>query len=230
MKKNKVLAFLLLLILGGCGGAPTQPADDPVRVPDSAAVAALPDPAEGSTRADLPADEPTGSASNAQVDSVSGRAEKKFEIEGGSAIVYVGKDGAGGYENEGESLYRYEPRSGSRKKLMAEYYAVENVQEHRLPDGSTALLVTMVDGGLGANHIAVVHPQKGEVFRETLCKIGDVAGNTLTLQFYTAWAWGVLNEGNKASIAKVKPFKIKTYSLKELLKRPAIVNKNSNEG
>src|SRR3712207_4012912 len=38
-------------------------------------------------------------------------------IEGGHALVWSGDDGAGGFENEGQSLWHYDANSGQRRKL-----------------------------------------------------------------------------------------------------------------
>ena len=228
--KNSTRSIFVLLILAGCRAETQQQTDHTQnRTEHNAPETAIRDTAGSITHPDGPADDHNDSAQQGK-DPISEAASKKYSIEGGRAIVYVAPDGAGGYENEGQALYRYEPGTGIRKKLLAEYYAIVDVREHSLPDGSAALLVTMADGGLGASHIAVVHPQKGQVFRDQMCKIGAVSGDKLTLHYYTAWAWGVLNEGKPASVAKVKPFKTKVFSISELLRSPVIVNKNSNEG
>jgi hypothetical protein len=85
--------------------------------------------------------------------------------EGGTAVVYSSTDGAGGFENEGQSLYRFDLANRERKKLMAEAYMIDRVEEARSARGRLALLVQMSDGGLGAPHVAIVNPTRGQVYR-----------------------------------------------------------------
>src|SRR5215213_4329434 len=40
-------------------------------------------------------------------------------IQGGRRVVYSGRDGAGGFENEGQSLRIYDARTGQPRKIMA---------------------------------------------------------------------------------------------------------------
>jgi hypothetical protein len=69
-------------------------------------------------------------------------------INGGKAIVFSGADGAGGFENEGQSLRIYDVATGKTKKILSEYVAVDAVMETIISTGETALLVRMSDGGL----------------------------------------------------------------------------------
>jgi hypothetical protein len=59
---------------------------------------------------------------------VADRVLKFWVFDGGKALAYSGSDGAGGYEGEGESLRVYQPGAGPRK-VLAEYYAIDDVQE-----------------------------------------------------------------------------------------------------
>ncbi|MFN2514465.1 MAG: hypothetical protein ABR568_24015, partial [Pyrinomonadaceae bacterium] len=99
-------------------------------------------------------------------------------IRRGQSVVYSGRDGAGGYENEGQSLHIYEPRTGQLRKIMSEYYAIEKVTEVTTSSNKTALLVEMSDGGLGASYVAVVDPDRGEVFFRRWAKIISRQGPT----------------------------------------------------
>src|SRR5450432_797074 len=85
-------------------------------------------------------------------------------IEGGRQVLYSGRDGAGGYENEGESLHLYDASTGKQRKILSAYFVITRVEELMTSSGKTALLVMMTDGGLGASHLAVVNPKRGEVF------------------------------------------------------------------
>jgi|SRR5579884_2234491 len=149
-------------------------------------------------------------------------AEKAWVVGDGQAIVYSGKDGAGGYEHEGQSLYRYDVKSGDRAKLMAEYFVVQNVKEARTSDGKPALLVDMVDGGMGASHVAVVDPARGEVFCEDGARLTSVQGDTMTLAYYGDDDWDALNDNQE-----VKPQKTETYDLRQVLTR-AVMKNNPN--
>jgi len=73
-------------------------------------------------------------------------------IDGGSQVVYSARDGAGGFENEGESLRVYDVNSGRTRKILAEYESIEAVLEAKLTTGETLLLVRLVDGGVGASY------------------------------------------------------------------------------
>src|SRR5229473_600246 len=55
---------------------------------------------------------------------IADRALGAWIIDGGRRIVYSGTDGAGGYENEGQSLRVYDIRTGRRKKILAEYFVI----------------------------------------------------------------------------------------------------------
>ena len=146
-------------------------------------------------------------------------AEKAWVIADGQAIVYSGKDGAGGYEQEGQSLYRYDVKSGDRTKIMAEYFVVQNVREARTTDGKPALLVDMVDGGMGASHLAVVDPARGEVFCEDGARLGGIQGDTITLNYYGDDDWDMLNDNQE-----VKPQKTEQYDLRQVLTRAVMKN------
>jgi hypothetical protein len=106
---------------------------------------------------------------------------KAWIIEAGRAVVYAGSDGAGGFENEGQSLWRYDAQSGQRRKLMSEYFMIDNVREARSRSGQLALVVSMSDGGLGAPHVAVVHPQRGEVWRRTVTRLSGTRNGRIAV-------------------------------------------------
>lgn len=102
-------------------------------------------------------------------------------IAGGKALVWAGADGAGGFENEGQSLWRYDAATGQRRKLMAEQFMIERVREARARSGRTALVVSMRDGGLGAPHLAVVDPQRGEVWRHRFARLSAIRNGRLAI-------------------------------------------------
>ncbi|MBC7840898.1 MAG: hypothetical protein H7099_01210 [Gemmatimonadaceae bacterium] len=83
---------------------------------------------------------------------------------GGSLVAVSGLDGAGGYENEGQSLTVIDVADGFRRRVVADYFAIVRVE---LLDaaGHRGLLVHMRDGGRGSLHVTVVDPKRGQVFR-----------------------------------------------------------------
>lgn len=83
-----------------------------------------------------------------------------WPIRRGCQIAYSGRDGAGGLENEGQSLWIYEVATGRRRKVTAAYFPIDQVIELDLLSVRTALLVQMHDSDLGASHVAVVDPDE----------------------------------------------------------------------
>ena len=92
-------------------------------------------------------------------------AMKAWLINDGKEIVFSGPDGAGGFENEGQSLRLHDVATGKTRKILSEYVSIEALMEVKLAPGETALLLKMSDGGAGASYFAVVDPKRGEVFR-----------------------------------------------------------------
>ncbi len=143
-------------------------------------------------------------------------------IDGGRRVVYSGRDGAGGFEDEGQSLRVYEAQTGKTKKIMAEYVAVDDLTEVRTSDGRIALLVKMSDGGLGANYLAVVDPSRGEVFFRRWVKLLSRKGDIITLGHYREDDWDKFLQNENA---KVRPYKTERVNLSAALKRRVIINK-----
>ncbi len=95
----------------------------------------------------------------------------------GSLVAISGLDGAGGYENEGQSLTLIDLATGARRRVLADYFAIVKVE--LLEAGERrALLVHMRDGGQGGLHVSVVDPDRGQVFR-ALHALGRVAGDRI---------------------------------------------------
>lgn len=141
-------------------------------------------------------------------------------INGGRRIVYSGSDGAGGYENEGQSLRIYDVRSRTHKKILSEYFAIDSVIEAKSGSGKTALVVEMHDGGLGASHVAVVDPDRGEVFSGSKVKLLRCAGDSVVLGYYRDEDWEGLSRGDAIS-----PFMTMEHRLTTLLRRPVLNRK-----
>lgn len=185
------------------------------------------------------------SATNARVDKGEGRIygplfvttsgkERKIAEEaqqawitgGGRYVVYSASDGAGGYENEGQSLHIHDVVTGKQKRIMSEYFMVETVEEVLTSKKKRALLVTLADGGLGASYVAVVDPTRGEVFFRRWSRILSRKGDTIVLGRYREGDWDKLMS---EQAAKVRPYKTERYNLNSLLLRRVIVNKRYPE-
>jgi hypothetical protein len=63
-----------------------------------------------------------------------------------------------------ESFRLYDTVTGQTQKILSEYFAIERVQELEIDNGKRALVVEMLDGGLGGPHCSVVDSARGEVF------------------------------------------------------------------
>lgn len=137
----------------------------------------------------------------------------------GRYVIYSGRDGAGGYENEGMSLRAFDTQTGKTKKIMAETVMVSEVVSVKSGD-KTALIVKMQDGGLGAEHRALVDPERGQVYRSSMSTL-LVSGDKVTVKKYGSEAFE-----SEGGLKNAKPTKTETLSLKELLSRPVIVNKD----
>jgi hypothetical protein len=154
---------------------------------------------------------------------VTDQAQQAWIINGGRHVVYSSDDGAGGFENEGQSLHLYDVDTGNHRRIMSEYFMVETVKEVITSSKKRALLVTMEDGGLGASYLAVVDPWRGEVFFRRWVRILANKGDTIVLGFYRENDWGDFAEGKK-----VQPYKTERHNLNSLLQRRVIVNKKEN--
>jgi len=154
---------------------------------------------------------------------ITDQAQHAWIINSGRHVVYSSNEGAGGYENEGQSLHLYDVDTGNHKRIMSQYFMVENVKEVITSNKKRALLVTMEDGGLGASYLAVVDPWRGEVFFRRWVRIVANNGDTIVLGFYRESDWGDMQEGKK-----VRPYKRERHNLRKLLLRPVIVNKKEN--
>lgn len=143
-------------------------------------------------------------------------------IRGGRQVVYSGMDGSGGFENEGQSLRIYDPRTRKRHKILSEYYGVDEVTEVSTSLKKTGLLVKMSDGGLGANYLAVVDPDRGEVFFRRWARMIERAGDFIVIGYYKEEDSDALNSDRNA---KITPYKTERHSLIKILARRVIVNK-----
>lgn len=143
-------------------------------------------------------------------------------IHGGLQVVYSGRDGTGGFENEGQSLRIYDVRTGKRRKILAEYVMIDKVVEVITSSHKSALIVEMSDGGIGASYLAIVDPTRGEVFSRNLAKVLSRRGDTILIGHYKIDEWYKLEDNPKA---KLIPYKMERQNLNTILRRRVIVNK-----
>ena len=153
---------------------------------------------------------------------ITDQAQQAWIINRGRHVVYSSSEGAGGYENEGQSLHLYDVDTGKQKRIMSHYFMVETVKEVVTSRNKRALLVTLEDGGLGASYVAVVDPWRGEVFFRRWARILANKGDTIVLGFYKEEDWGELEA------PKVPPYKTQRHNLNSLLLRSVIVNKRDD--
>jgi hypothetical protein len=154
---------------------------------------------------------------------VADKAQQAWIINDGRHVVYSSDDGAGGYENEGQSLHVYDLKTEKHTRVMSEYFMVDSLKEVITSNKKRALLVVLEDGGLGASYLAVVDPWRGEVFFRRWVRVLANNGDIIVLGFYREKDWGDMDEGKK-----VRPYKRERHNLKTLLRRPVMVNKKEN--
>jgi hypothetical protein len=150
-------------------------------------------------------------------------------INDGRDVVYSNLGGAGGFENEGQSLRTYSIRYKDTRKILSEYFMIDAIAEKKLSNGKTALLVRMSDGGLGASYFAVVDPSRGQVFRRLQAELMNINGDQITLGFYSEGEWEEMEFlGDKDTVVapkrKVKPVKTEKHDLKKILDSQVIYN------
>lgn len=139
-------------------------------------------------------------------------------LETGRKIAYSSTDGAGGYENEGQSLYIYNVPSKTSRKVLSALYVIDKVTEIKTRTGREALLVEMRDGGLGALHLAVVDPVRGATFVQSQVRLLACEDDMIVIGHYRETDWEHMN-GEMG----VKPFKSERYDIDALIRRPATV-------
>ena len=188
--------------------------------------------------------EPTTSKGGKLYITVANRERKIYDeafaawlVNGGQDVVFSSHDGAGGFENEGQSLRIYNVAFSSIRKILSEIVGINAVQEVKTSTGATALLVAMSDGGLGGSYFAVVDPKRGEVFFRRWAEVTAIKGDNVTLAMYRADDFEAINEergwrpgppNHVIAKTKVKPYKTETLDLKRLLRNRVIYNRPPN--
>lgn len=216
--KNFIRSFIAALIFGALMGCPSvTPAQSAGRRATQALISKA-----RVDRSDVEFQGPLYVTINGKELKIADVAIDAWVINGGRQVVYSGRDGAGGFEDEGQSLRVYDARSGKIRKVMSEYVAVDEVTEVTTAGGKVALLVKMSDGGLGANYMAIVDPTRGEVFFRRWVRLLSRKGDRLTLGHYREDDWDKFLENKNA---RVRPYKTERVNLSAVLRRRVIVNK-----
>lgn len=147
----------------------------------------------------------------------------------GGQVAYSALDGAGGYENEGQSVWIVDVASKQRRNVLREYFAVREIREERLGDGRGLLVVRMEDGGAGMSHIAFVDPLRGELARVPRSLVARVDGDTIELHAWDGEApWTDPAARDPATgLLRAPPARVTRLSLSELSTRDVIENPRS---
>jgi hypothetical protein len=195
-------AFLLLLFAGGARA----------QVASSAAIV----PTKGLNSGDVVI------KINNQPKTLARDAWKTWRIEGGKAVLWAGSDGSGGFEGEGQSLWRYDVATGKRTKLLSDDKIIDTVQEIRSHSGKPALLVRTSDSAAGIQDLILVHPTRGTVWEESGAALRSLKNGKLTVAVYKdSDNWAVDDAaGQKPPIGK--PERVYTVDVDAVLRRPAI--------
>jgi hypothetical protein len=139
-----------------------------------------------------------------------------WRLHGGREIGFSGPDGAGGYENEGQSLRLYDVRRSTTRKVLAAPYVIDEVSDVTTRRGRRALVVQMRDGGLGASHLAIVDPSRGAVFLRMQVKVLEREGDVLVVGRYREEDWERMANG-----ASVTPASTERYDIDDIMRRKA---------
>lgn len=150
-----------------------------------------------------------------------GRIHQSWVVGDGSLLVYAASDGAGGYENEGQSLHAYDPETGKDRLVMAEYFRVASVKPARTKAGATVLVVQLMDGMSDAPHAALVDPARGEVWRKPFAEVASLDGDALRVKLFREKDWDDHHD-NPGHV--VKATGEQTFSVSELARGAVITN------
>jgi hypothetical protein len=176
---------------------------------------------------------------NGKTRKIADEAADAWLVHGGRDVVYAVNDRTRGFEAEGQSLKIYNVKTRKTRQIMAEYTFVTGLTEAKLSTGKSVFLVSMGDGGLGASYFAVVDPNRGQVLSLDSAELLEVKGDKVSIAFYENDDWEAINQKRDWSDAKsknalaeptkVKPAKIQSLDLREVLKNKVIYNKTNEE-
>lgn len=150
-------------------------------------------------------------------------------ISGGREVAYNGLDGAGGYENEGQSLRVVDLSTGEHRVVMREYTQVREIREVPMPSGDALLVVRMEDGGAGMSHIAIVDPSRGQLYRAPRSLVASIDGDTLELHSWNGEAPWTEPDGRDPAtgLLRAPPASVQRVSLSAIMRGPVIENPHS---
>lgn len=148
-------------------------------------------------------------AADGRIDTVAVEAIRAWRLADGAEIAWSGRDGGGGFENEGHALRLAVVDSIASPRLtLREPFMIEAVEELRDREGRRLLAVAMVDGGAGMPHLVLVDPARGVVYRAVRSRIAE-RGDTLTIEHLEP-------EGSTL------PSIVEMVTIRELLVRPLL--------
>ena len=148
-------------------------------------------------------------SADGRIDTVAVEAIRAWRLAEGTEIAWSGRDGGGGFENEGHALRLAVVDSIASPRLtLREPFMIEAVEELRDREGRRLLAVAMVDGGAGMPHLVLVDPARGVVYRAVRSRIAE-RGDTLTIEHLEP-------EGSTL------PSIVEMVTIRELLVRPLL--------
>lgn len=223
IQRNSVLTLLLastLLVSLVTGTASSEPGS----VSPGPSSVSSPAPAESPLRITPVAGSRSGPlhiTSGGMEKQIAEDAVKAWLLQAGRQVAYSGLDGSGGYENEGQSLWIWDAGSGAAKKVLSGYYLVQNVTEATSARQEPALIVELEDGMLGARHLSVVDPARGEVFFLKWASLDAVREGQLHVNVYREADWEAAFDNPEA---RVEPHGKAVHDLHQVLKGSVIEN------
>lgn len=106
-----------------------------------------------------------------------------FGLGDGRYVAWTTPSGAGGFEGEGQRLNVFDTQTGATKKIMPEYFPIDDVRLTSTSDGRDAFIVSMTASGSGFPMAAIVDPAAGEVaYCEQATLSGD--GDRITIELH----------------------------------------------
>ncbi|HEX8550067.1 MAG TPA: hypothetical protein VF681_00790 [Abditibacteriaceae bacterium] len=102
----------------------------------------------------------------------------------GRTLLWIGFDGAGGFENEGQSLWRLDSATGRSRKLLAETYEIDAFQEARGRSGRRVWVLTLGSGGLSWPHIHVIRDNGESLWRQMDAQLYAIKNGRVLLTLF----------------------------------------------
>jgi hypothetical protein len=127
----------------------------------------------------------------------------------GRDILYS-QSGAGGYEGEGQELWRYRVTSGVIRRLLNGDAIIRKVVEAKDRSGRLAYVVSLSDGAVGAPRTAIVHPRYGQVFYQRNARVARIANGRVALNLFRP---GAFDTGQPQAVKPIKTIAVDLYPL-----------------